>query len=760
MRLSLPWSFQRLRPHGITPFAKHAFAEFATFDANRRLLSSFNAAWSPPAILRKRSSSRANGITSTCAVNGHLLLKSNYNLVLIFLRKYHDGHRGRSRRAEESQVVAVSSDVWQLLVEYDVPATLRNIFNVHIRPTITMSQQVQLALRGWKASQVAAMLADPPRKIDVPEEVSFWLTTEGPHGVRVKDIRMRSGALVKPSKDNRSVLIVGSSEATLAARSMIDECDCTEEFGIDDCVGFYLVDDDAFHQKRFGVRGADGLHVKRRRVPQAVCLWLTNPVEGGKHARAMDIGRKFDASISIGYLTDDNDNARMVDLVVVGEREENVDGVLATIDACDCIEELNIDSFIGFYLINNDCFNQKRLCAEIDALMLMPPVVGAAKWPAVLVGSAKSVKRLKNKLDALHVKRRRIPQAVCWWLTRTGKGASARSMDLNRTFNVYIGMEGASDDRDAARMVDIAVVGEREEDIGQVFSELDHLVVEKVHNTKLQEEFWMGHEDEQNRNRPLHKLEETTDACVVQDYDATCMYVIGTPEVVKRAVESISKTRHIKLKTGPAEISPSAGNYVARIRHMFENDDLQIHLRYEGMRPGTCELRRLHRVDSEQDDAKADDFDKEVMRALDIHEIVLHVPAYTRYLGPRLKPTEQSTTCGITYSMDVISRGVLFGIAGSRTTVKRGMEEVLRLITSGRRYKVGDIRLRRIEGQRVDTAGFEEDDQVGEEDLSDCKEPFVWERLTREQWRYTGRCAPENKRKRSTKRHKASENRE
>ncbi|KAH7709941.1 hypothetical protein AAVH_22772 [Aphelenchoides avenae] len=175
------------------------------------------------------------------------------------------------------------------------------------------------------------------------------------------------------------------------------------------------------------------------------------------------------------------------------------------------------------------------------------------------------------------------------------------------------------------------------------------------------------------------------------------------------------------------------------------------------MRRGTCELRRLHRVDSEQDDAKVDELDKVVMQALDIHEVVLHVTS--RAFGWKLKPIEQNTTCGITFTKDVVNGGVLFGIAGSRTTVKRGTEEVIKRITSDRRYKLGDIRLRRIKGQSVDTAGFEKVAPVEEEDLSDCKESFFWERLTREQWRYVGRPSSERKRKRSSKskQHKSSE---
>lgn len=81
-------------------------------------------------------------------------------------------------------------------------------------------------------------------------------------------------------------------------------------------------------------------------------------------------------------------------------------------------------------------------------------------------------------------------------------------------------------------------------------------------------------------------------------------------------------------------------------------------------------------------------------------------------------------------SNDVVNGRVLVNIAGSATTVERGLKTVIRMLDSHRPHRVGDIRLRRIEGQSMDTAGFEEADPVGEEDLSNCKYPFEWERYT------------------------------
>lgn len=137
---------------------------------------------------------------------------------------------------------------------------------------------------------------------------------------------------------------------------------------------------------------------------------------------------------------------------------------------------------------------------------------------------------------------------------------------------------------------------------------------------------------------------DTTDTFVGRDFGAACVHVAGRPEDVKHVVERISESttepgnstncclaKHIELRT--TEISLAAGNYIARIRHKFEvcsssttslhvsrsfqNDDhLQIHLRYDGMRPGTCRLRRLHRVDGEEDGAKVDEADQKLMQEI------------------------------------------------------------------------------------------------------------------------------------------------
>ncbi|KAH7718655.1 hypothetical protein AAVH_13882 [Aphelenchoides avenae] len=154
---------------------------------------------------------------------------------------------------------------------------------------------MELTLRGRKASEVAVLLADAPRKVDVPEEVVFWLTTKGPRGTRGIDLQKRTGTLVQKPRDMKSVLLVGLSEATLAAKCIIE-----------------------------------GLHLKRRQVPQAVVRWLTNSAKGAHRAREMDLEHHFDTCISMEDPIDD-DPSRMVDLAVVGEREEDVNDVLAII---------------------------------------------------------------------------------------------------------------------------------------------------------------------------------------------------------------------------------------------------------------------------------------------------------------------------------------------------------------------------------------------------------------------------------------------
>ncbi|KAH7700413.1 hypothetical protein AAVH_32468 [Aphelenchoides avenae] len=148
------------------------------------------------------------------------------------------------------------------------------------------------------------------------------------------------------------------------------------------------------------------------------------------------------------------------------------------------------------------------------------------------------------------------------------------------------------------------------------------------------------------------------------------------------------------------------------------------------------------------------------MQELDLHEVVLNVhESFAWLLCKQSRQIEDAEVVGIGVSNDPINGRVLVIIAGSRTTVKRGTDKVIKLITSDRRYRPGDIRLRRIEGQSVTTEGFEVAAPVRKEDLSSCKDPCLWERLTHEQWRYTGRASSNRKQKQSTspKKHKAPE---
>ncbi|KAH7697265.1 hypothetical protein AAVH_35653, partial [Aphelenchoides avenae] len=378
--------------------------------------------------------------------------------------------------------------------------------------------------------------------------------------------------------------------------------------------------------------------------------------------------RTFGSCISMGPYKDDSDLARMVDLAVVGEREENVDEVLATI-------------------------------------------------------------------GGLHFKQSQIPQAVHGWLSNSSKGADcARSIELDRKFDTCIVMGQLSNDKDPARIVDFAVVGEHEENVDQVLAAIANIVVEMVNITELQAEFWMGHEDEENRSRPKHKLEDATDTFIGRDEGAGCLHVAGRPDCVRAVVERINKTQHIALRT--SVVSFAMANYLDRARRPYENDDRQIHLAYNDMQPGTWELRRLYVLASQDDDA--DKAEEDLMRKLDVDEVVLEVPMWAQFLVAKCREVENSTGTGIGFSTDAMNGRVIVAIAGTSSTVKEGIKEVVRRIEGHAKYRKGDVCLRRIEGQSLDTAGFKKTADADPLNLSCCKEPFLWERLTRERWRYVG----------------------
>ncbi|KAH7700260.1 hypothetical protein AAVH_32623, partial [Aphelenchoides avenae] len=277
---------------------------------------------------------------------------SNPLPTLQFMRHCRVRYRGWRPREE----VTVSAETWRLLNEYDVPAITKRIYNVYIETLQTTSNKVQLTLH-----------AESPRKLDLPEEVPRWLLAVGPHGLRLKDIRVGciSQAVTRHEKRPSRGNVGGQacSEKDDCKARCLDECDCVEEFDIDNVVGFYLVNNNAFHLKRLGVEtdalistipiaGAatwravaigpqesvkrlriklEDLHIKRRQIPHITALWLKTPAKGGKCARVVDLRRKFGTGIEPGPHTDDDDSARLVDLAVVGEREEDVDNVFAFI---------------------------------------------------------------------------------------------------------------------------------------------------------------------------------------------------------------------------------------------------------------------------------------------------------------------------------------------------------------------------------------------------------------------------------------------
>lgn len=104
------------------------------------------------------------------------------------------------------------------------------------------------------------------------------------------------------------------------------------------------------------------------------------------------------------------------------------------------------------------------------------------------------------------------------------------------------------------------------------------------------------------------------------------------------------------------------------------------------------------------------------------------MPKWARTRRGEFAEVQRNAKCGLLSTDDVVNGRVLLTIAGSRTTVKRGREEVIKLLTGDGRYKEGAIRLRRIRDQSVDTAGFREAGPVSEEDVSNCAGAFDWER--------------------------------
>ena len=102
--------------------------------------------------------------------------------------------------------------------------------------------------------------------------------------------------------------------------------------------------------------------------------------------------------------------------------------------------------------------------------------------------------------------------------------------------------------------------------------------------------------------------------------------------------------------------------------------------------------------------------------------------AWAQFVVRQCRELEKSTETGIHFSTDVIEGRVIVAIAGSRSTVKRGMNEVIRSVERNEWYQEGDVWLRRIQGQSVDLDGFKRMGDARPLDLRLCKEPFLWER--------------------------------
>ncbi|KAH7699980.1 hypothetical protein AAVH_32908 [Aphelenchoides avenae] len=277
------------------------------------------------------------------------------------------------------------------------------------------------------------------------------------------------------------------------------------------------------------------------------------------------------------------------------------------------------------------------------------------------------------------------------WLTNKRKGAEdARAREFDAEFDSFLDFTSEPSVDGGSNIIGVKL--------------LEAIVVEKVHVTKLQFEFWYGHDREETRDRPHHRLEDSTDTKFLRDDEAGLLTVAGRPQGVNE-IDGV----------------------------------LQIHLACDDYKAcGIVEFRRLHRMNSEKDEDRALAADNDLMRKLERHEVVLEVPAWAQFIVKDCLKLQETTATGISFSNDAIKGRVLVDIAGSRSTVKRGMEEVIGRITNHRLYKEGDICLRRIKGEHVDTASFKKTQDAKLVNLSRCTAPFSWERLTPERWCYVG----------------------
>ncbi|KAH7718325.1 hypothetical protein AAVH_14200 [Aphelenchoides avenae] len=382
----------------------------------------------------------------------------------------------------------------------------------------------------------------------------------------------------------------------------------------------------------------NGARCETRRVLKIVGRWLCVKGKGSNTARSVELNKKFDADISMGSFIE-GDNIQMVDLTVVAERSENVEHVFA-------------------------------------------------------------------HLDGLHKEYFEIERATALWFTNKRKGAEdARAREFDVEFDSFLNFTSDPRVDGDSNIIGVEILGENADSVRAyrrtIGKRLKATVVEKVKVTKLQLEFWYGHDREETRDRPLHRLEDSTDTKFLRDNEAGLLTAAGRPQGVNEVVERINNTRHIKLFV--SKVSLAMSNYIASIRHDYEKDGvLQIHLACMRV-SGFVDFRRLHRMNSEADDNEALTDDNDLMH---LHEIVLEVPAWAHFIVKDCPELEKTTATGIGFSNDTVKGRLLVDIGGSRSTVERGMEEVLGRITNHRQYKEGDICLRRIKGQPVDIAGF------------------------------------------------------
>ncbi|KAH7721406.1 hypothetical protein AAVH_11150 [Aphelenchoides avenae] len=298
-----------------------------------------------------------------------------------------------------------------------------------------------------------------------------------------------------------------------------------------------------------------GLHVKRRRIQRTVRSWLSSPSKGAERALSIELSRKFDTFIHSGSLTDKDDPDCVVDLTVLGEREENVDDVLAIIGGIH-VKRRRIERAVRSWLSNRSKGAERARSIELngkfDTCIVSGPL-NDKDDPDCVLEFAVAGEREENVDDVLAITRfilgtvgYREPCAGGYSTLGLEPSVTGERTSTYREFDtrVYIHL---NDDMDPTRMEKFAVVGERKEDVEQVLGTIESIVAERVNVTKDQEGLWTGQEDDQNRH--VRELEVLTNTHILWDEGEGCLHVSGRSEGVREVVERIRE----RLDTPPSD---------------------------------------------------------------------------------------------------------------------------------------------------------------------------------------------------------------